>query len=196
MAWTETCKIDANKQVEHLAKQGMTKEGAIKKLSAESGIPYGTIQRWVYSRNKGKNDPTPTTTQNDSEKGAGQGNDDTGQEWPTCSQCKSKSVEKNYRNNKPNNNGLCRSCRRFKAAEKKSQKAKEKFEQIEIDQESDVYWRKKVEELSSLFEGYYQIPIGKVSKETLDLVLDAKSHFYFIFKTLIESSECKHQDIK
>ena len=70
MAWTETCKIDANKQIDHLVEQDMSITEAIKKLSAESEIPYGTIQRWYYPRNEGRTDPTATTTQNDEKKGA------------------------------------------------------------------------------------------------------------------------------
>jgi len=50
MAWSETCKIDANKQVDHLHKQGLSKRQAIKKLSNESGIPYDTLNNWVYPR--------------------------------------------------------------------------------------------------------------------------------------------------
>jgi len=50
MAWTETCKIDANKQVQHLKKKGMSVRQAIKKLSDESGIPENTINNWIYQR--------------------------------------------------------------------------------------------------------------------------------------------------
>jgi len=50
MAWTESCKIDANKQVEHLKERGMSVRQAIKKLSEESGIPANTINNWIYER--------------------------------------------------------------------------------------------------------------------------------------------------
>jgi hypothetical protein len=54
MAWLETCQIDAGKQVKHLSKQGMSTRQAIKKLSAESGIPENTINNWIYARSASK----------------------------------------------------------------------------------------------------------------------------------------------
>ncbi|MBL7224672.1 MAG: hypothetical protein ISS59_00945 [Desulfobacteraceae bacterium] len=50
MAWTESCKIDANKQVHHLKEKGFSARQAIKKLSDESGIPENTINNWIYER--------------------------------------------------------------------------------------------------------------------------------------------------
>lgn len=50
MAWTESCKIDANKQVQHLKEKGFSVRLAIKKLSDESGIPENTINNWIYER--------------------------------------------------------------------------------------------------------------------------------------------------
>lgn len=54
MAWTESCKIDANKQVQHLKGRGMSVRQAIKKLSDESGIPENTINNWIYERKERK----------------------------------------------------------------------------------------------------------------------------------------------
>lgn len=60
MDWLETCRIDARKQVEHKKKiEGLSSRQAMKHLSKESGIPYSTIQRWIYPRNEVKNDLTP-----------------------------------------------------------------------------------------------------------------------------------------
>jgi hypothetical protein len=54
MAWLETCRIDAGKQVKHLSNQGMSTRQAIKKLAHESGIPENTINNWVYERTASK----------------------------------------------------------------------------------------------------------------------------------------------
>ncbi len=60
MAWAETCRINANKQIDHLHKQGMSKRQAIKKLSGESGISYNTMNNWYYPRKSDvKNNVTP-----------------------------------------------------------------------------------------------------------------------------------------
>jgi hypothetical protein len=175
MAWTETCKIDANKQIDHLVEQDMSITDAIKKLSAESEIPFGTIQRWYYPRNEGRTDPTATTTQIDEKKGAGQGNEDTGQEWPTCSQCESNKVEKNSRTGKPNGNGLCRTCRRHNAEKKKQwrEDKKTKFDQTPIDIEADFYWKEVAENLKNLIDNNDTGKIVKIKPETFKLVSDA-----------------------
>jgi hypothetical protein len=54
MAWTETCKIDFNKQVEHKKAEGMPVREALKVLSEESGIPIGTLSNWFYERQRAK----------------------------------------------------------------------------------------------------------------------------------------------
>lgn len=54
MAWLETCRIDAGKQVQHLKKLGISTRQAIKKLSTESGIPENTINNWIYKRTASK----------------------------------------------------------------------------------------------------------------------------------------------
>ena len=61
MAWTDTCKIEAVNQVEVLLKRdGISRKEAIERLSGESDIPYGTLERWVYPRKPYvKNDVTP-----------------------------------------------------------------------------------------------------------------------------------------
>jgi hypothetical protein len=48
MAWTEQCKIDANRQVEHLKEtKGYSTRKACVELSGESGIPIKTLQEWT-----------------------------------------------------------------------------------------------------------------------------------------------------
>ena len=54
MAWLETCRIDAGKQIKHLKGQGLSIRQAIKKLSLESGIPENTINNWIYERTVSK----------------------------------------------------------------------------------------------------------------------------------------------
>ncbi|MCK4328757.1 hypothetical protein KAX02_02835 [candidate division WOR-3 bacterium] len=48
MAWTETCKIDFVKQIEHKKEQGISVRQALKQLSEESDIPIGTLSNWMY----------------------------------------------------------------------------------------------------------------------------------------------------
>jgi len=48
MAWTETCKIDFKKQIEHKKSQGISLRQALKQLSEESDIPIGTLTNWIY----------------------------------------------------------------------------------------------------------------------------------------------------
>jgi len=50
MAWLETCRIDAGKQVKELKSKGLSIRQAVKKLSLESGIPENTINNWIYER--------------------------------------------------------------------------------------------------------------------------------------------------
>jgi hypothetical protein len=50
MAWTDTCKIEAVNQVKRLEKEAGGVRAAIRQLSAESGIPYSTLDQWVYPR--------------------------------------------------------------------------------------------------------------------------------------------------
>ena len=60
MAWIETCKIDAKKQIDHKKELGEPVNNAIRILSKESGIPIGTLKRWYYGiENKKRiiNDP-------------------------------------------------------------------------------------------------------------------------------------------
>lgn len=48
MAWTEQCKIDAYRQVEHLKQtKGYSTRKACLELSSESGIPVKTLQEWA-----------------------------------------------------------------------------------------------------------------------------------------------------
>jgi ParB family chromosome partitioning protein len=68
MAWTETCKIDFRKQIEHKKTQGMPVRQALKVLSEESGIAINTLSCWLYPREKQSvvNFHHTPTTQNDS----------------------------------------------------------------------------------------------------------------------------------
>jgi len=48
MAWTEQCKIEANRQIEHLKQtKGYSTREACMKLSPKSGIPVKTLQEWA-----------------------------------------------------------------------------------------------------------------------------------------------------
>ena len=65
MAWIETCKIDAKKQIDHKKNQGENIKNAMRILSKESGIPIGTLRRWYYGiENKKRiiNDPPTKKT--------------------------------------------------------------------------------------------------------------------------------------
>ena len=49
MAWTDQCKIEAVKQVDHKIDQlGVKVRDALKAVSQESDIPAGTLKRWKY----------------------------------------------------------------------------------------------------------------------------------------------------
>lgn len=54
MAWTETCKIDFRKQIEHKKAEGMSVRKALKVLSEESGISIDTLDNWLYERQRAK----------------------------------------------------------------------------------------------------------------------------------------------
>jgi len=59
MAWIETCKIDARKQIDHKKEVCGGVRPAIRVISKESGIPQGTLREWYYPR-KCREIPTPT----------------------------------------------------------------------------------------------------------------------------------------
>lgn len=48
MAWIETCKIDACRQIDHKKSMCGGVRPAIRELSKESGIPQGTLKDWYY----------------------------------------------------------------------------------------------------------------------------------------------------
>lgn len=56
MAWTETCKIDFQKQVEHKKEQGYKTKDALVELSNDSGIPIGTLKDWLYPESRKRSD--------------------------------------------------------------------------------------------------------------------------------------------
>ena len=55
MAWPSNLKLKALIQVDHLVKQGISKRQAIRTISKKNGIAAGTLDRWLYPRNDGKN---------------------------------------------------------------------------------------------------------------------------------------------
>jgi hypothetical protein len=55
MAWTDSCKFEACKQIDHRQDECGGVRPAIKKLSEESGIPQGTLNRWYYNDKCTKN---------------------------------------------------------------------------------------------------------------------------------------------
>ena len=65
MAWTETCKIDFHKQIEHKKEQGFGVVDSLKVLSEESGIPVGTLKEWLYPRERTKIRKTPNNIEDD-----------------------------------------------------------------------------------------------------------------------------------
>ena len=54
MAWTETCKIDFKKQIDHKKEQGVSVRQALKQLSEESDIAIGTLKDWLYEESTKK----------------------------------------------------------------------------------------------------------------------------------------------
>ena len=49
MAWLDTCRIDANKQIDHRKeKDNISIRKSFSVISKESGIPIGTLRRWYY----------------------------------------------------------------------------------------------------------------------------------------------------
>jgi len=55
MTWTDSCKFEACKQIDHRIDECGGVRPAIKKLSKESGIPQGTLNRWYYNDKCTKN---------------------------------------------------------------------------------------------------------------------------------------------
>jgi thioredoxin 1 len=63
MAWTDQCKIEAVKAVDHKIDQGLPVRAALKEISKESDIPAGTLKRWKYpEKNVPKNGNTSSQT--------------------------------------------------------------------------------------------------------------------------------------
>jgi hypothetical protein len=54
MAWLDTCRIDAGKQVAHLKDRGKSTAEAIRILSQDSGIPESTLNNWIYARKRSR----------------------------------------------------------------------------------------------------------------------------------------------
>jgi len=107
-------------------------------------------------------------------------------EWPKCSSCCRRRVEKNTRTGKPNDNGLCATCRRRVARNKKYKEGQRKLDQTPIDPESNEYWKDKVEKLNELFGGFKSAPCGKIEKETLNEFNDIRRHIVFLINRLNE----------
>jgi hypothetical protein len=51
MAWTEVCKMQAVAQVDKRKEVSGSIRNALRELSKESGIPYGTLRNWYYQIN-------------------------------------------------------------------------------------------------------------------------------------------------
>jgi len=61
MAWTDACKIEACAQIDR-RREEMGLRAALRHLSRESGIPYGTLKRWYYPDSVPKNGNTKKDT--------------------------------------------------------------------------------------------------------------------------------------
>ena len=48
--WTEQCKIDARAQIERRKEEVGEAKKAMMELAGESGIPFGTLNRWYYQK--------------------------------------------------------------------------------------------------------------------------------------------------
>ena len=48
MAWTDQCKIEAVRQIDHKVESGLSVRAALNEVSSESDIPKGTLKRWKY----------------------------------------------------------------------------------------------------------------------------------------------------
>lgn len=122
MAWTEQCKIVFKQHADHFyfsqtGRKSLTK--VFKRLSQESGVPFKTLKRWYYDKEKEgdeklnslKNEPTPELTEN---------KDNTSCTscipLPICIKCKKNPVELDSTSRKPKTKqskyyGLCGYCR-------------------------------------------------------------------------------------
>lgn len=71
MAWTDSCKIDFVKQIEHKQEQGVSVRQSLRILSEESGISIHTLNRWLYPRKQSvvENDVIPSNNINNLEEG-------------------------------------------------------------------------------------------------------------------------------
>jgi hypothetical protein len=111
------------------------------------------------------------------------------EEWPKCSLCGRRKVEKNYRTGKPIMNGkhgLCAQCKKDIARSTKYKEGQRKLDQTPIDPESNEYWKDKVEKLNELFGRFKSAPCGKIEKETLDALNDIRRHIDFFNNRLNE----------
>jgi len=124
MAWTETCKIEFKFFADHFydiqkGRKNLTK--VLRKLSKDSGIPFKTLKRWYYEKEKEgdenlnglKNEPTPEPTENKEENEI----NTVCTAKKICVRCKKIPVEINARTKKPlpetsKYYGLCQTCRR------------------------------------------------------------------------------------
>jgi len=52
MAWTDQCKFEAVRQIDHQIEKGATVRKALKAVSEESDIPAGTLKCWKYPESK------------------------------------------------------------------------------------------------------------------------------------------------
>ena len=121
MAWTDQCKIAFKSNADH---QIWTQKGKknltaiLKKLTEESGIPYNTLKRWYYEKEKEKIDSIKNdTTQEPAEnKEENKNSPETPEiERPLCFKCGKALVEIDKGKIRSKNSrfyGLCTECRR------------------------------------------------------------------------------------
>ena len=124
MAWTDQCKIAFMANAEH---QVFTQKGrknitkVLKKLSQESGIPFKTLERWYYEKEKSK-EKLLSSLKNEGITEQTENKEDNENSTPCtlrpiCIKCKKNPVEldnKSGKSKSPKNKyyGLCQNCRK------------------------------------------------------------------------------------
>jgi hypothetical protein len=166
MAWTNHCKVALKINVDTIIHMQDPKTRSVRKVltqfSEESEIPLRTLQRWYKEQECANSDAMKKS-----------------QEWPSCSKCHRRKVEKNGHTGKPHGSGLCTACRTKIKKEEEVQKSKEEFDQTPIDPDADRHWRKFAEKLIKFIDENAvnnnggEI-VGKVNKDTFHSMLDAQ----------------------
>ena len=172
MAWTDQCKLEAVRQIDHHIEQGKPVREALKAVASESDIPESTLSRWKY--------PRAPVVENDHS-----GLVDRAQkEWPKCKRCGTEDVSHASRN-RPKKDRLCSECRREVEAEK-LKAAQEAFDAIPVDTDSDAFWKSFVETVTTTLGDSY--PCNKISQETLGALLCVHNALAYTLGDLLEQS--------